>query len=317
MSTTSGFGSNITTTNTSGLSFASTLNTHSTATSPRRKPSSSLITNYLDYNDVLPNCESGTISRSDNSSNHYLSIEQSQQNNYFGTIFKSFLSDFPNSYENISPTGSTLFPNTSEVAHFSYERDYKSYPDYSYSYSQPPLDEYIPNISDEPIYRNSRISQDRRHRRRLSNYSQQSNVNRTVDQFTELDSGRLYELRNSLISPTRNRHDFQTKIPLSPSTRSYQRSQSIQPELFTVERNDELRSSFRSYSKSLAGTPTNSRLPMSNMMSREDFNCYANRVSRSQSSNQSRHRRFNSASNSFRYYNESASSQGNNSHGYS
>lgn len=101
VSTTSGFGSNITTTNTSGLSFDSTLNTHSTATSPRKKNSSSVNTYYLDYNYVPPNVEQAydfdqhridwlhedsLISQSDNSPSHYLSIGQSWPNGYFGKL---------------------------------------------------------------------------------------------------------------------------------------------------------------------------------------------------------------------------------------
>ncbi|KAL5275164.1 MAP3K11 family protein [Megaselia abdita] len=101
LSTTSGFGSNITTTNTSGLSFASTFNTHSTAASPRKKNSSSMITNFLDYNYVLPHGEQAhddylqrmewlqedsLISRSVNTSSHYLSVDRSRHNGYFGKL---------------------------------------------------------------------------------------------------------------------------------------------------------------------------------------------------------------------------------------
>lgn len=177
-------------------------------------------------------------------------------------------------------TGSTHFPTscTPEDVHYSDERDCKSYPDYSYSYSQNPS-KYI----DEITYRNSQVpTQDRRHRRRLSNYSHHSNVNRGFHQISELNSLDLInQPRNIPISPTRNRQGFHSQV--------------------AVDRNDEHRSSIRKYSKSLACTPTNARLP-NNMMNREDFTTYSDRAGRSQSVSQSRHRRFNSTSNWLRSY---------------
>lgn len=168
--------------------------------------------------------------------------------------------------------------------YYDHERDYKSYPDYTYSYTQSPF-EYIP---DELTYRNSRItSHERRHRRRPSNYSHNSNVNRGFDQVSEIDTEKILDIQNSLLSPIRNRHEFHSQV---------------------TERSDELISSIRKYSKSLAGTPTNSRIPI-NSTNREEFTTFGNRVGRSQSTSQSKHRRFNSTSNSFRYYNDNSTSE--------
>lgn len=90
----------------------------------------------------------------------------------------------------------------------------------------------------------------------------------------------------SNISPTRNRLELYSHV--------------------SMDRSDKQRPSIRKYSKSLAGTPTNSKLPV-NLMNREEFPTYDTRVGRSQSISQSRHRRFNSTSNWF--YTDSSTSE--------
>lgn len=92
--------------------------------------------------------------------------------------------------------------------------------------------------------------------------------------------------RNFDISPTRN-SQFYSQV--------------------AVDRSDEHRSSFRKYSKSLAGTPTNSKLPVHK--NREELPNYGERVGRSQSTSQSRHRRFNSTSNWFQFYTDCSTSE--------
>lgn len=172
--------------------------------------------------------------------------------------------------------GSTLFPYTSEDEYYANDRDCKSYPDYNCSYSQ-----YNSNVVDELTLRNTQIPiQDRRYRQRTSNCS--PNINRGFDEIFEID-----DPKNFLISPTRNRQEFYKKI--------------------SMHKNDEEKSNIK-YSKSLACTPTNSRLPP-NIMNRDEFITYGDRVGRSQYISQRRHRRFNSASNSFRFYKECSTSE--------